>query len=232
MSEHSFDISHYQKSLLKSHPLSSSEEQKLSSKIKRGDRNARDQLIQANLRFVVAIALKYRGKGVPLEDLISAGNLGLIRASERFDENRGFKFISYAVWWIRQGILDTLSEIPNTVRIPSNRVGLIRKIRDFSIRYEKHTGYPPLEKEIATYLNVRESHIRDVMASSLPVISLDESYAEDKATRLERLADRSAPSPESDFFRQTLQNDLDSVLASLETREAEIIRPIHTSTKI
>ena len=142
-------LEHYLKELSHAHPLSAAEEFDLAVKMKRGDLKARNRLIKANLRFVVNVALKYRNQGVALADLISAGNMGLITATERFDETRGYKFISYAVWWIRQSILQTLAEQGRMIRLPINRQDLLRRIKNFSDQYQCTKGHAPTETEIA-----------------------------------------------------------------------------------
>jgi len=139
-------LEYYLKDLSDSHPLTLKEETKLAIQMKKGDLKARDRLIEANLRFVVKVALKYKNQGVALPDLISAGNLGLITATERFDETRGFKFISYAVWWIRQSILQTLSEQSRLIRLPINRSDLLRRISNFATQHQKKYRTPTHRK--------------------------------------------------------------------------------------
>ena len=137
-------------------PLSASQEVNLARKIKDGDGRARNALVEANLRFVVSVAKEYQNRGVPLSDLISAGNVGLITAAERFDENKGFKFISYAVWWIRQAILQTLAEQARTVRLPLNKIGLLYKISKASRSLQQQRADAPNPEDIATELDVLE----------------------------------------------------------------------------
>ena len=220
----SYDLGPYQEDLEKSQPLSRKEETLLAVRAKEGDRSARNRLVKANLRFVVRMALKYRANGVPLDDLINAGNLGLIYAAERFDEKRGCKFISYAVWWIRQASFDTLADAPNTVRFPANRTGDLKKIYEFSAEHEARMGYPPSEDEISEHLNIRKPRLRDLLASSTPIISLDKSYEDSETPRLERFVDADIVSPESHFFQQALRQDIYTVLSTLPEREAEVIR--------
>ena len=138
-----------------SSPLSFSEEVDLARKIKQGDEDARNSLVEANLRFVVSVAKEYQNRGVPLGDLISAGNVGLITAAERFDENKGFKFISYAVWWIRQSVLQALAEHSRIVRLPLNRVGTITKINKASERLEQEFERIPRADELAHQLEMK-----------------------------------------------------------------------------
>ncbi len=159
-------LEHYLKELSHSHPLSAAEEFELAVKMKRGDLKARNSLIKANLRFVVNVALKYRNQGLALADLISAGNMGLITATERFDETRGFKFISYAVWWIRQSILQTLAEQGRMIRLPINRLDLLRRIKNFSDEYQGNEGYLPTEAEIANEFHITEDQVIDMLSHS------------------------------------------------------------------
>ena len=218
-----FDHRHYNKELSKSHPLSAEEEATLTRRIKKGDLKARNRLIEANLRFVVSMALKYRGKGVSIEDLIGAGNLGLIVASERFDEKKGFKFISFAVWYIRQAILDILSSEPNVVRIPGNRRDILRKIRKYSDQYESKIGKSPTVDEIADHLMVSKHLVQDILSSEFPPVFLDEPIAEGQSSKIHFLQDSETLSPEENFNELTLLEDINTALASLKKREADVI---------
>ena len=153
----------YLAEIANSEPLSASEEVELARRIKQGDEEARNLLVEANLRFVVSVAKEYQNRGVPLADLISAGNMGLITAAERFDENKGFKFISYAVWWIRQAILQTLAEQSRTVRLPLNKIGLLYKISKASRLLQQTREDAPHPEEIAQELDLPVEEIKETI---------------------------------------------------------------------
>jgi RNA polymerase primary sigma factor len=161
-----------------SHPLSGPQEVLLAQRIKAGDENARNKLVEANLRFVVSVAKQYQKRGVPLPDLISSGNMGLITAAERFDEEKGFKFISYAVWWIRQAILQTLAEQSRTVRLPLNKVGLLYKISKASRKLAQEQADAPDPADIAAQLDVTVEEVKETILQGRSVQSLDASFRE------------------------------------------------------
>jgi RNA polymerase primary sigma factor len=206
-------------------PLSSSEEVDLARRIKGGDERARNSLVEANLRFVVSVAKEYQNRGVPLVDLISAGNMGLITAAERFDENKGFKFISYAVWWIRQAILQTLAEQSRTVRLPLNKIGLLYKISKASRLLQQERTDDPNPEDIANELDVPVEDVRETMMCGRSVRSLDATFKEEEDhSLLDILPDDRQESPENLVMRGCLRGQIDSALGSLVGREAEILR--------
>ena len=206
-------------------PLSSSEEVNLARKIKDGDEGARNALVEANLRFVVSVAKEYQNRGVPLSDLISAGNMGLITAAERFDENKGFKFISYAVWWIRQAILQTLAEQARTVRLPLNKVGLLYKISKASRALQQERVDAPNPEDIASELDVPVEEVRETLICGRAVRSLDATFKEEEDhSLLDILPDDKQESPESQVLKGCLRGQIESALGSLVGREAEILR--------
>ena len=208
-----------------SSPLSSSEEVDLARRIKGGDEGARNSLVEANLRFVVSVAKEYQNRGVPLADLISAGNMGLITAAERFDENKGFKFISYAVWWIRQAILQTLAEQSRTVRLPLNKIGLLYKISKASRLLQQERTDDPNPEDIANELDVPVEDVRETMMCGRSVRSLDATFKEEEDhSLLDILPDDRQESPENLVMRGCLRGQIDSALGSLVGREAEILR--------
>ena len=217
-------LEYYLKDLAHSHPLTAQEEIQLAIQIKKGDLKARDRLIEANLRFVVKVALKYRNQGVALADLISAGNVGLITATERFDETRGFKFISYAVWWIRQSILQTLSEQGRLIRLPINRSDLLRRITNFTAQQQKDTGRVPTEQEIAKEFDLTEDQVIDTLAYSPTVFSLDKPIHKEDIAFRDLIADKNQASPDEEVFRNALSEDIEDLLYTLTDREADIIR--------
>ena len=208
-----------------SRPLSSSEEVGLARKIKDGDEHARNLLVEANLRFVVSVAKEYQNRGVPLSDLISAGNMGLITAAERFDENKGFKFISYAVWWIRQAILQTLAEQSRTVRLPLNKIGLLYKISKASRALQQERADDPNPEDIASELDVPVEEVRETLMCGRSVRSLDATFKEEEDhSLLDILPDDRQESPENHVMRGCLRGQIDSALGTLVGREAEILR--------
>ena len=217
-------LEYYLKELSHSHPLSAAEEFELAVKMKRGDLKARDRLINANLRFVVNVALKYRNQGVALADLISAGNMGLITATERFDETRGFKFISYAVWWIRQSILQTLAEQGRMIRLPINRLDLLRRIKNFSDEYQGNEGRMPTEAEIANEFHISEDQVIDMLSHSPIVFSLDKPIHDEDTTLIDLMHDKDQVPPDAEMFHNALRDEVNDLLHTLDNREADVIR--------
>jgi len=204
--------------------LSRAEEDALARRVREGDPVAREQLIRSNLRFVVSIAKKYAGNGVPLEDLINEGNLGLVRAAERFDPERGYKFISYAVWWIRQAILQSISEAPRMVRLPMNRVGLAQRVSRSARKLEQDLARSPLPEEIAADLSVTEQEVREVLGFARGHVSLDEPMSSDSEdTYVEQISDEDGDSPDRDVFAQMLSRDLRRAMGTLTDRERTIL---------
>ncbi len=206
-------------------PLSPEEEIELARRIRKGDTEALDKLVKANLRFVISVAKEYQGQGLPLQDLISEGNLGLIKAAQRFDETRGFKFISYAVWWIRQSILQALAEQSRVVRLPLNRVGAINKVGRTYEELEKRFGREPSMEEIAEEMEMTAYEVADVLKTSARHLSLDEPFKEEDGNSLLDViaSDRYSP-PDEALMKESLQVEIDKVLSTLKPREAEIIR--------
>lgn len=206
-------------------PLSPDEEILLARQIRANEPEALDKLVKANLRFVISVAKEYQGQGLPLQDLISEGNLGLIKAAQRFDETRGFKFISYAVWWIRQSILQALAEQSRVVRLPLNRVGAINKVGRALEELEKRFGREPSMEEIAEKMEMTAYEVADVLKTSARHLSLDEPFKEEDGNNLLDVleSDRYSP-PDDDLMRESLQVEIEKVLSTLKDREAEIIR--------
>ena len=208
-----------------SKPLSSADEVDLARKIKQGDERARNRLVEANLRFVVSVAKEYHNRGVPLADLISAGNMGLITAAERFDEDKGFKFISYAVWWIRQAILQTLAEQSRTVRLPLNKIGLLYKISKASRLLQQERADAPPPEAIAEQLDVPVEDVKETLMCGRSVRSLDATFREEEdQSLLDVLPDDRQESPENQVMRGCLRGQIDSALNGLVERESEILR--------
>ena len=206
-------------------PLKPEEEIELARKIRKGDEESLDKLVKANLRFVISVAKEYQGQGLPLSDLISEGNLGLIKAAQRFDETRGFKFISYAVWWIRQSILQALAEQSRVVRLPLNRVGAINKIGRTLEALEKAYGREPSISEVAQKMDMSDWEVADVVKTSARHLSLDEPFKDvDGNSLLDVIkSDRYDP-PDEGLMRESLRVEILKVLETLKPREAEIIK--------
>ncbi len=206
-------------------PLPPEQEIELARRIRNADTEALEQLVKANLRFVISVAKEYQGQGLPLQDLISEGNLGLIKAAQRFDETRGFKFISYAVWWIRQSILQALAEQSRVVRLPLNRVGAINKVGRTFEALEKSFGREPSVDEIADEMDLSTHEVAEVLRNAARHISLDEPLRQDDGVSLLEVleSDRYDP-PDGLLMRESLRNEIDKVLSTLRPREAEIVR--------
>ncbi|NQV72822.1 RNA polymerase sigma factor RpoD/SigA [bacterium] len=205
--------------------LTPQEEVTLAQAIKQGDQNALHRLTRANLRFVVSVAKKYQGQGLTLADLINEGNYGLIKAAQRFDETRGFKFISYAVWWIRQAILQALAEQSRVVRLPLNRIGTISKIRKTSARLaQTHERQPNIE-ELAVELEVDVEKVREAMQHTGRHLSMDAPFNEDDDNSLlDVLPDDEDTKPDDSLMDESLKIDIERALNLLHPREAEITR--------
>jgi RNA polymerase primary sigma factor len=200
-------------------------ERDLARRIKKGDKNALDQLVKANLRFVVSIAKQYSNQGLSLEDLINDGNLGLIKAAHRFDEERGFKFISYAVWWIRQAMLQSLAEHSRIVRLPLNRAGTLYRIGKASRQLDQELGRAPTAGEIAKRLKISESEVEDTMHIANTHVSLDDPYSNDKDDNslVDYLTDENQELPDEDTYSNALVDDMEKALNTLSEREKHIL---------
>lgn len=207
--------------------LSMEEEAELARRIRQGDEEALEKLVKANLRFVVSVAKQYQNQGLPLMDLISEGNLGLIKAAKRFDETRGFKFISYAVWWIRQSILQALAEQSRIVRLPLNRVGALNKINKVFAKLEQEYEREPSPEEIAEALQgtLSPEEIAEIMRQSGRHVSLDSPIAPGEDTRfIDVLENPDLPQPDQILMYESLRQEITKALATLEEREAQILR--------
>ena len=208
-----------------SRPLSREREVELSARIQEGDMQARDELVQANLRFVIDVAKNYQNRGLSLSDLISAGNVGLLTAAERFDGTKGYKFISYAVWWIKQSVLQTIAEHARTVRLPLNKLSLLKDISKASRRLGQGRESEPGIEEIAAELDVPAEEVLETMLSARSVRSLDESFEEDdERSLLNILADNTQATPDDNVLHTSARTQLEEVLESLDERELRIIR--------
>jgi len=202
------------------------EEVKLAIRIKQGDQLALDRLTKANLRFVVSVAKQYQNQGLTLPDLINEGNLGLIKAAQRFDETRGFKFISYAVWWIRQSILQALAEQSRIVRLPLNKVGLTNRISKAFSQLEQEFEREPTAEELATLLDLEIEEVAATMGASARHVSMDQPLSDgEESTLMDVLVNPNADSTDMDIaFKASLKTEIERSLSTLTERQKEVIR--------
>ena len=205
--------------------ISAEEEVELAQRIKQGDKIALEKLTKANLRFVVSVAKQYQNQGLSLPDLINEGNLGLIKAAQRFDETRGFKFISYAVWWIRQSILQALAEQSRIVRLPLNKIGSINKINKTYAKLEQEFEREPNAEEIAEVLEITEAEVKESMKNAGRHISMDAPLIQDEDnTMYDVLKSEEAPTPETELLYESLRKEIDRAISTLTPREADVVR--------
>ena len=205
--------------------LTPEEEIELARKIRKGDQKSLEKLTKANLRFVVSVAKQYQNQGLSLGDLINEGNLGLIKAAKRFDETRGFKFISYAVWWIRQSILQALAEQSRIVRLPLNRVGALNKIGKAFSSLEQEFEREPSASELAEELDMSLFEVADTLKISGRHLSMDAPFVQGEDNRLlDVIQDERTPMPDQDLMKESLSTEVERALATLTDREAEVIR--------
>ncbi len=205
--------------------ISVDEEVELAQRIRRGDQAALDKLVSANLRFVVSVAKQYQNQGLSLPDLIDEGNLGLIKAAQKFDETRGFKFISYAVWWIRQSILQALAEQSRIVRLPLNQVGSLNKISKELSRFEQEHERRPSANELADRLNVPVEKVADSMKVSGRHISVDAPFVEgEDNSLLDVLPNEDSPMADQSLNQESLSKEVERALEQLSPRERDILR--------
>lgn len=202
------------------------EEVKLAIRIKQGDQKALEKLTKANLRFVVSVAKQYQNQGLTLSDLINEGNLGLIKAAQRFDETRGFKFISYAVWWIRQSILQALAEQSRIVRLPLNKVGLTNKISKAFSQLEQEYEREPTPEELATLLNIETDEVAATLGVAARHVSMDQPLSEgEDGTLIDMLENPNAVSTDNEMvFKLSLKTEIDRSLSTLTERQKDVIR--------
>jgi RNA polymerase primary sigma factor len=205
--------------------LDPEEEIELARRIKKGDQKALEKLTKANLRFVVSVAKQYQNQGLSLGDLINEGNLGLIKAAKRFDETRGFKFISYAVWWIRQSILQALAEQSRIVRLPLNRVGALNKIGKAFSTLEQEFEREPSASELAEELDMSLFEVADTLKISGRHLSMDAPFIQGEDNRLlDVIQDERTPMPDFTLIKESLSKEVERALSTLTEREAEVIR--------
>ena len=201
------------------------EEVELAQRIKKGDQEALEKLTKANLRFVVSVAKQYQNQGLSLPDLINEGNLGLIKAAEKFDETRGFKFISYAVWWIRQSILQALAEQSRIVRLPLNQVGSLNKINKAFARFEQENERTPSPEELANVLDLPKEKVSDTLRVSGRHVSVDAPFSDGEDNNLlDVLVNTDSPNADRGLINESLSTEVERALATLTDRERDIIR--------
>ena len=205
--------------------ITAEEEVELAQRVKQGDQLALEKLTKANLRFVVSVAKQYQNQGLTLPDLINEGNLGLIKAAQRFDETRGFKFISYAVWWIRQSILQALAEQSRIVRLPLNKIGSINKINKTYAFLEQSHERPPSAEEIANELDMTINDVKESMKNSGHHVSMDAPLVEGEDSNLyDVLRSGESPNPDKELIHESLRTEIERALETLTPREADVIK--------
>lgn len=206
--------------------ITAEEEVELAQRIREGDQIALEKLTNANLRFVVSVAKQYQNQGLKLPDLINEGNVGLVKAAKRFDETRGFKFISYAVWWIRQSILQALAEQSRVVRLPLNKIGVINKINKAFSHLEQDLQRPPSAEEISKELEMPMSQIKAAMKNSGRHLSMDAPFkeGENDSNLYDVLSSGESPNPDDDLMQDSLSIEINRALDTLSKREADVIR--------
>jgi len=205
--------------------ITAEEEVILAQRIKHGDHAALIKLTKANLRFVVSVSKQYQNQGLSLPDLINEGNLGLIKAAQRFDETRGFKFISYAVWWIRQSILQALAEQSRIVRLPLNKIGVLNRVTKVMILLEQELGRTPEPEEIAEKMDLRVSDVKDILKNAGKHVSMDAPLIQDEEnTMLDVMRHEDGPTPEKGLLYESLRKEIERVISTLTSREAEVLR--------
>jgi RNA polymerase primary sigma factor len=207
--------------------ITAEDEVELAKKIKAGDSAALDKMVRANLRFVVSVSKQYQNQGLSLPDLINEGNLGLIKAAQRFDETRGFKFISYAVWWIRQSILQALAEQARIVRLPLNKIGSINKVNKVFSKLEQSFEREPTHDEIADSLGILTNDVKDSIRNTGKHISMDApllSSEDDAGNMYDVLMGNDSPNPDGSLLSESLRKDIERALGTLSSREGDVLR--------
>jgi RNA polymerase primary sigma factor len=205
--------------------ISPDEEVNLARRIKSGDTGALRKLVKANLRFVVSVAKQYQNQGMSLPDLINEGNLGLMKAAQRFDETRGFKFISYAVWWIRQAILQALAEQARIVRLPVNKIGSINRINRTFARLEQEFEREPSSQEIAEILDMIPEEVKDALKTNGRTVSMDAPIsAEEDNSMYDILQSADTPSPDRNLINESLAYEIERALSTLSPRESKVLK--------
>ena len=219
-------LERYLQEVSKEEMITAEEEVELARRIRQGDEAALNRLVNANLRFVISTAKQYQHHGLKLEDLINEGNLGLIEAAKRFDETKGFKFISYAVWWIRQSILKAIGEQSRLVRIPSNRINDIRKIAETASELSQEFEREATEEEISELLDMDSGSVRNIISYSSKHVSIDAPLGNDdeNGSMVNMMADKEIAEPTDDLIHESLNKEIQMALSTINERDAEVIR--------
>ena len=205
--------------------ISTDEEVELAQKIHKGDQRALNKLVRANLRFVVSVAKQYQNQGLSLNDLVNEGNIGLVKAAQKFDETRGFKFISYAVWWIRQSILQAISEQSRIVRMPLNQVGFQSELSKAIVNFEQENERRPSVQELADILETDEEKVREALGTNGKKVSVDAPFQdEESGSLIDIMTDETAPATDNKMERESLSKDLDAALGTLSDRERQVLK--------
>ena len=221
----SLTVSQYMADVNRYPMVTPDEEGELAFRIQKGDEQALRRLVEANLRFVISVAKQYQGHGVDLPDLINEGNIGLMKAARKFDPSRGFKFISYAVWWIRQSILQALAEKARMVRLPLNQVSALNKLSKARAVFLQEYEREPTDAELEALSGVSAGKVEDAVRVSGPHLSFDTPFGEDgDGTLLDIVPDEASPSADADLVHESLRCDLEAVMAILAPREREVLR--------
>lgn len=219
-------LSRYLKDIGKTRLLTLEEESDLAKRVRSGDKEALEILVKSNLRFVVSVAKQYQNQGLSLDDLINEGNLGLIKAAERFDETKGFKFISYAVWWIRQSIMQAIAEQSRLVRLPLNRIAIINKITKANSAFEQDNSRNANTTELAEELDMNEDEIKLAMEIATRTISLDTQINTNDETNilLDVIPNEYQPSPDTMLVQESLKSEVETALSTLTAKEATVVK--------
>lgn len=224
-SRDSFSIDKYLNEISKLPLLTEEEEVAVAKRIHTGDSDALEELVQANLRFVVSVAKQYQNQGLALNDLINEGNIGLIKAAQKFDETKGFKFISYAVWWVRQSILQALIEQPRVVRLPMNKATIYNKIQRNIIEFEQNNQREPSNDELAEIMEMKPDELATLRATLAFHVSVDTPLGDDdETTSLDMMTDSTLNTPDSNLIDESMREELEHALQALTEREAEIVK--------
>ncbi len=218
-------IDKYLQEISREELISIEEEVELAQRIRRGDQKALHKLAKANLRFVVSVAKQYQNQGLSLPDLINEGNLGLIKAASKFDETRGFKFISYAVWWIRQSILQALAEQARVVRLPLNQIGSLNRLKQTFAKLEQEYGRPPTDQELAVELDIPKDKIKNTMMLQGKHLSVDAPFSDNEDNSLlDVIQNENIPKTDHTLIKESLMDEIERLLTTLSSREKGIIK--------
>lgn len=219
-------LNNYLQDVSKIDLITAEEEVELAQRIQKGDERALNELTRANLRFVISVAKQYQNQGLSLSDLINEGNVGLVKAAKRFDETRGFKFISYAVWWIRQSILQAIAEHARTVRLPLNKIGEISKINKAMVYLQQVHERKPTPSEIAKHLDISVEKVKISLQNVSRSLSMDAPFAEGENDNnlYDVLSSSESPRPDRDLMQESLSIEIDRALDTLTEKEAEVVR--------